>query len=60
MALFESYERRIDKINAVLASTASSPLKNVRKSLLQRASTATKLLEKLSLSASKTQFGLTL
>ena len=37
MALFESYERRIDKINGVLASTVSTAWKSAVRSVLQKA-----------------------
>ncbi len=41
MALFESYERRIDKINAVLTATESLQSKKLKKSQKMQALTYT-------------------
>ena len=58
MALFENYERRVDKINSVLAqNTAFPPSRSAKRSLLQRASTATRSSEVPSPSALKTLSG---
>ena len=59
MALFENYERRIDKINSVLNNMVFHQSKNAKKSLFLRALTLIKSYVKLSQSALKMQFGLT-
>ena len=60
MALFESYDRRIDHINAVLKRIWYQRHRR-RKGYLRmlKASTHTQCVRKLSLSASRTHAGLT-
>lgn len=60
MALFESYERRIDKINKALDGYGISSLEEAKKSVMIKASTLLLSLEAFSLSALKTLAGLTL
>ncbi len=60
MALFESYERRIDQINAVLAKHGISSIEECKEICdLARVWTRQDRTEKHSLSASKTLSGLT-
>ena len=60
MALFESYERRIDKINSVLNSYGMLLSKKLRRSQKMQAWTFMLRLRRSSLFASRTLAGLTL
>ena len=57
MALFESYERRIDKINEVLGSYGIASIEEAEKSLKMLALMFTIRLKAFSQSASKTLAG---